>query len=221
MNHLHFLQLVSVLHKRGGWGREETCKIDKYLMFILTGKKKKQNTNKKTQNQPNKNPPKNQTAKPIIATLWGWLETSMTLPPNCQENAAILTWATGRCLEVMLCSFQHTHNIMYHFAMGAAVQWCAFLGSAPFPSKFSSRVLPPLLLGCWVRRESSWRVGKLVFCEPLSGWRRDGARKCPLVLGTATSAAVMVFVLWSWSSGWKLRWRHKITTAFHFTWLKI
>lgn len=37
LDHLHFLHLVSVLHKRGAEvQKEETCEIDEYLMFILT-----------------------------------------------------------------------------------------------------------------------------------------------------------------------------------------
>lgn len=89
LNHLHFLQLVSVLRKRGGWGREERNLQDSQIPQVYPRLKEKQT--KKHQCHP--------------LSLTGNLNVP-SFPPNCQENAAVLTRATSRCPQVMLCCFQ-------------------------------------------------------------------------------------------------------------------
>lgn len=160
---------------------------------------------------------KEKQTKTIIATLSLTGNLSSSFPPNCQEDA-------------------DTRRMFYHeqqtdvlrpccavLSTPAAVQCCAFLCSAPFLS--SLMLLLPLLLGFSVRQESPWRVGKLVF-ESSCGAGRTGlpSAHCRHLgqqqLLSVPEAAVMVFVTWRWSSGWKHHWRLKTITTSHFTWWK-
>lgn len=133
LNHLHFLRLVSGLHKRGGWGTEGRNLQNRQIPHVyphLRGK-----ANKKNHCHPELD------WKPWLLHQ---IVRRMLTPGECS------TMSNKQMSQGDVCCS----------STPAAVHCCAFLLSAPFLS--SSRLLLPLLLGFSVRQESSWRVGKLV-----------------------------------------------------------
>lgn len=160
LNHSHFLHLVSVLHKMGGWGREGRSLQNRQIAHVYPHLKEKQ-------------------TKTIIATLsWtGNLDSSTRLSGEYWRQENVLPWATSRCPRVMLCCSQHTCS-------------CAVLCFSMLCSlSLQLEVFLSLLLGFSVRQESSWSVGKLVF-SPCWWCRWDRASKYPLSSPGTTAGSV-------------------------------
>lgn len=104
LNHSHFLHLVSVLHKGGGWGTEGRSLQNRQIPRVYPHLKEGQ-------------------TKTIIATLsWtGSLDSSTKLSGECWHQENVLPWATSRCPRVMLCCSPA------HLQLCSAVLFCALL----------------------------------------------------------------------------------------------